>query len=279
MMMHEIATAPRDAARGRSRLDKYVAFAVLSFRQRVTERAAVWGRVLFYFIILLTFASLWEALLTGGGASGRGERAAENIWYLAVTEWVMLSQPALYLEIETDVRNGDVAYLLARPASYVGSKLAAAAGDLALRLVVLGPAGLCLGRLFSGVWPSAEGLLLAALVGLVASGILLLSYAAVGLAAFWVHDCTSIYLVWQKLLFVLGGLLLPLDIYPPWLRTLADHSPFPALLYGAGSLVMNPDPARALRLALELLLWGLAFLLIVLALERRGRRAINLYGG
>lgn len=48
-------------------LDKYVAIAALAFRQRLEERAVLWGRVMFYGLILLIYARLWEAVLGGDG--------------------------------------------------------------------------------------------------------------------------------------------------------------------------------------------------------------------
>jgi len=258
-------------------LQKYLAVAALSLRLRLAERAALWGRIVFYFVILMIYSRLWQAVLAGG--SGLDHGASGNVWYLAVTEWIILAQPPIYLAIESDVRNGDIAYLLARPMSYVGSKLAEAAADLVLRLIVLGAAGMTFARFFSGQWPSAEGLLLAAMVGAAASVVQLLSLAAIGLSAFWVHECTGIYLIWQKCNFILGGLMLPLSIYPDWLRTLAGWSPFPALLYGAGSLVMAPDPERALHLLLEIAGWGALGVGVVLGLERRGRRILDIHGG
>ena len=48
-----------------------------------------------------------------------------------------------------------------------------------------------------------------------------LSTAAIGLSAFWIVDTSPVYWIWQKLAFVLGGLLLPLELYPDWLRALA----------------------------------------------------------
>ena len=258
-------------------LRKYLAVAALALRLRLAEGAALWGRVVFYFVILMIYSRLWQAVLAG--AAGLDHGASENVWYLAITEWIILAQPPIYLAIESDVRNGDIAYLLARPMSYVGSKLAAAGAELVLRLVVLGVAGLAFARFFSGRWPSAEGLLLAATVGAAASVVQLLGLTAIGLSAFWVHECTGVYLIWQKCNFILGGLMLPLSIYPHWLRALADVSPFPALLYGAGSLVMAPDPGRALHLLLQLACWGALGVGIVLGLERRGRRILDIHGG
>jgi ABC-2 type transport system permease protein len=270
-------------------LDKYVAIAALSFRQRLDDRAVLLGRVMFYAIILAIYSRLWRAALGGSGAlalgdgaqgdGGLGQSPGSYVWYLAVTEWIILAQPSLYLEIEADVRNGDVAYQLSRPLSYVGAKLSAALGELALRWLVLGASGLALGRLFSGEWPNPEGLVGALLVGSLAGLVMLLAYAAIGLAAFWIHDVTPIFLIWQKLTFVLGGLMLPISIYPAWLRVVAEHTPFAALLYGPGQLVVQGGADDVLRLSLTLAAWGALFLMIVVWLERRARRNVCLHGG
>jgi ABC-2 type transport system permease protein len=264
-------------------LDKYAAIAAVSFRQRLDDRAVLAGSVMFYALILAIYSRLWQGVL-GSSASPLGDRAlgqsaASYVWYLAVTEWIMLAQPRVYLEIEADVRSGDVAYQLSRPLSYVGAKLSAALGELALRGLVLGASGLVLGRLFSGEWASAEGLARALLVGVLAGGVMLLAHVAIGLSAFWLHDVTPIFLIWQKLCFVLGGLMLPIGIYPDWLRVIAEHTPFAALLYGAGQLVMPGGAENALRLSFELVAWGALFLLVVVLLERRARRNVCLHGG
>jgi ABC-2 type transport system permease protein len=280
--VESLGLAKRPAAPRVPSLAKYLGVALLGARQRLEERAALYGRILFYFLILLIFTRLWEAVLGSGTAAagvGAQQDAASYVWYLAVTEWIMLSQPTLHLDIEADVRNGDVAYHLARPMSYAGAKLAEAFGEMAVRWVVLGASGVLFARLLSGQWPSAAGLGLAGLVGCLASVVLLLSYAAIGLSAFWIHDCTSVYLIWQKLCFALGGLMVPLSIYPDWLRQLALCSPCAALLYGPGQLMMAPDWSLAFGWASTLVGWGAAFLLVVLWLEHRGRKTLTLHGG
>ncbi|MEO8179018.1 MAG: ABC-2 family transporter protein [Deltaproteobacteria bacterium] len=263
---------------------KYLAIARAAFWQRLSERAALIGRISFYCLILLVFSCVWRSIFSAQNPlDADGEAAAhaagDYVWYLALTEWIMLSQPSLYLDIESDVRSGDIAYQLARPLSYVGGKLAEGVGDLLLRMLTLAPFGLLFARLFSGQWADGRGLALAALVGVAAALVLLLCHAAIGLCAFWLHDCLPVYLVWQKLLFVLGGLMLPLSIYPEWLQALAQRLPFASMLYGPGQLVSHPDAGRALELSVELGAWLVLAALLVLGLERRGRRALELAGG
>jgi viologen exporter family transport system permease protein len=271
--------------RGLRGLGKYLAIARLAARQRLEERAVLWGRVLFYFIILLVFSRLWHALLGAHSASappggvGGGQRPSHYIWYLAVTEWIMLSQPLLHLEIEADIRAGALGQALSRPVSYVAGKLAEAWGEVGVRLVVLGASGLCFARWLGAEWPEPSALALAALAGLVASVVMTLALAAIGLCAVWVTDSTSLYLIWQKLCFVLGGLMLPLSIYPPWLRSVAEWSPFAALLFGPAELVLGAPPQRLLVCLIQLVGWGGLFGLTLAALERRVSRIITVRGG
>ena len=128
-------------------LAKYVAIGALSFRQRLDDRAVLVGRTLFYAVILLIYSRLWRAVLGAQGSAALGDSALGQasggyVWYLAVTEWIVLAQPGIHLDIEADVRSGDVAYQLSRPLSYVGAKLSAALGELGLRQLVLGAGGL-----------------------------------------------------------------------------------------------------------------------------------------
>jgi ABC-2 type transport system permease protein len=259
---------------------KYVAIARAAFWQRLSERAVLIGRLSFYFIVLLVFSCVWRVLLGAHPErAGGGRSAADYVWYLALTEWIMLSQPAIYLEIESDVRSGDIAYQLARPMSYVGGKLAEALGDLLLRLLLFAPFGLGFARLLSGQWADPLSLACAALVGVLAAIVMQLTYASIGLSAFWLHDTTPVYLVWQKLIFVLGGLMVPLSLYPDWLQALARHLPFASFLYEPGRIVLEGSRSVRPGLLLELLGWLALAALVVARLERLGRRSIEVQGG
>lgn len=259
-------------------LRKYLAVARIAVRQRAAERVAVVGRVAFYAIILLVFSRLWQAVLEGGALGGIG--AVECLWYLAVTEWVVLSQPAVYLDIERDVRSGDVAYHVGRPISYVGAKLAEALGDVAFRMALLGPVGAGLALAFAGDVPAdPRGLLVALPLGVLAAVLVLLFHALIGLLAFWLQDVSPIYWVWQKLTFILGGLMLPLEIYPGWLRALALASPFSAMLHGPGRQAFGLDAEAAAFTVLRLVAWIAVATAALWLVYRRALRRLEVNGG
>jgi ABC-2 type transport system permease protein len=101
----------------------------------------------------------------------------------------------------------------------------------------------------------------------------------VGLSAFWFQEAAPFHWVTQKLLFVFGGLMFPLEIYPAWLRGIAAWTPFSAMVHGCGRLALRYDPALAAMTALRLLAWGTALGLALAWLYRRGLRILDVNGG
>lgn len=257
---------------------KYVAIAAASARRVLGERAELVGLAAFLLVILFIFSRLWAIVLAAGAVAGAGPR--ELIWYLAVTEWCVLAVPAVFLTVERDIRSGDIACQLVRPVSYVGARIAEALGECAPRLIVLGAAGVAGAWLLAGGWPSdPRGLVFAVPLGLLSVLLAVLSLTAIGLSAFWLVDTGPVYWIWSKLAFVLGGLFLPLEVYPGWLRGLARFSPFPAMLWGPGSTAFGWAPRRALETGLELVAWMVVVAAALAWLHGRAQRRLTVHGG
>ena len=253
---------------------KYLAVTALAVRHSLSARGAILARCGFYVVLLVVFSQLWKAV------DLKRFSPVALLWYLALTEWLTLGTPLLYMDIEEDVRRGDIAYRIARPASYLWMRLAESAGDLLVRLLFLAVVGFSCAWLFSGSLPAdPRGLLLAVPLVFLATLVLLMMQAAVGLSAFWLQDASPVYWIWQKLMFVFGGLLFPLDIYPSWLRAIAMWTPFEPLVYGCGRMAFGYDPAAALEVGLKIVGWGVLFGAFLAWLYARGLRILNVNGG
>ena len=70
---------------------KFFALLWVSLRHALSERAALLARMAFLTIILLVFSRLWIVVIADGGLEGRS--AIDFLWYLLITEWIMLSLP------------------------------------------------------------------------------------------------------------------------------------------------------------------------------------------
>ena len=258
-------------------LRKYWAFARIAAVEAATERGDLYGRALFFAVILGVFSALWRAVAEAG--MPLAAQQDQLVWYLAVTEWILLSAPLRHLEIQEDVRRGDIAYQLPRPVMYPRATLAQCLGALLVRAPLLGAVACACAFAFTGRMPDARSLLLSLPFGLVASAVLAELYVALGLLSFWLTDATPLYWVAGKLVFILGGLMLPLELYPRWLQLLARCTPFPSLLAGPAGFLLHAPGGGAAALALRLLLWALLLFGLVELLFWRATRALQLNGG
>ncbi len=226
----------------------------LSARRSLGSRGAMVGRAVFFALVLFVFSQLWDAVLETSSVAFAEPH--QLVWYLAITEWLVLSSPPLHLEIEDEVRRGDLMYRLARPIAYPLAKLAEGLGDLLVRMAVLAVVGAVVAYAVTGQLPVVSwALLLLVPLGLASGMLAVLVQFGIGLSAFWIHDCRPLYWVWQKSLFILGGMFVPLEIYPPWLRELAIGSPCSAMLHGPASLALGLDATAALAVLARLLMW------------------------
>jgi ABC-2 type transport system permease protein len=260
------------------RSNAYLAYATAGARQEVAARPALVGRAAFLVVILFVFSRLWDRVFAAETLGGRTQ--GELLWYIAVTEWIVLSFPYIHVEMENDLRSGDLVARLSQPVSYVGARLAEAAGGAVVRLGLFGLVAASVAAVFTGGLPASPGgLLLAVPLGLMATALALLTVGAIGMCAVWLHDTSPVFWIWQKLAFMFGGLLLPLDVYPGWLQRVAAWTPFAAMINGPGRMALGFEPLVAARLACELTAWLLVGAVGLRWLSARALRAIDGHGG
>jgi ABC-2 type transport system permease protein len=184
-----------------------------------------------------------------------GADPKQLLWYLAITEWITLSTPQIHLDIQETIRGGDVIYRLGRPASFVLGELATGLGLLAVRLPVLGLTAVVCAFWFTGWVPPAATVAIVVPFGIAGAVLLTALHVWIGLLAFWMQDVSPVYWVCQKLLFVLGGMMLPLHLYPVAVQRLAALTPFSVLLAAPASFVMGAGAMAPGTLAIRLAIW------------------------
>lgn len=263
--------------RAAPRLAPYLAYARLGARQEVDARAALIARAAFLVVILFVFSRIWEVVFAGSGVGSRTQ--ADLLWYIVITELVVLSFPMVHMEMEEDFRTGEVLVRLPLPVSYLGARLAEGAGGAVVRLAVFAPVGVMVALLFAGGLPSSPaGVVSALLFVVVATGFALVSDLAIAISAVWLHDSSPVYWIWQKVVFILGGLLLPLDIYPHWLRVFAAWTPFAAMLSGPGRQVFGLGGGEVLLSTARLAFWFAVAIVFVRWFWGRSLKALDGHG-
>jgi ABC-2 type transport system permease protein len=256
---------------------KYLAFAALGARQARAEPFELAGRAVFFLMILFVFSGVYRGVAAAGGNIGQSPDSV--LWYIAITEWVVFSAPIVMIQMEEDIRRGDVAYQIARPASWLGARFAHGLGTLAVRAPAMLVVAFASAWLFAGAPENPAALAVGVAFGFIAAAVMTLFHVGIGVFAFWLGDIAPAYWIWQKLLFVLGGMLVPLRFYPDAFVFVAKLTPFPSLLAGPASLATGAPLMSAGALLLSLVLWTAIAGFVARVVFGRAVKQLQLNGG
>jgi ABC-2 type transport system permease protein len=202
------------------------------------------------------------------------------LWYLAMTEAITLSAPRIAQEVDQDVRTGALAVQLIRPLEYPLARLWTTLGERLVRFALNGEVGAAIALLF--VWPinfSAAGLLMFALALPMAFVLDFLGNFLIGLAAFWIEDTSGLTLIYSRVTMILGGMLIPLELFPERLQPILRALPFASIVYGPARLFVHPDAAFLADLVVRQGIAIGAFALVVTAVYRIALGRIHSNGG
>jgi ABC-2 type transport system permease protein len=169
-----------------------------------------------------------------------------------------------------------VATELLRPASVLVVRLASTIGNALPRLAVCIAAGAGLSLVTVGAPPSGAALVLALPALVLGVTCNLAAQHAFAAAAFWIRDARSTWFLYQKFVFILGGMLLPLEVLPDWLHRVAAALPFAAMSYAPARLASgHVEPG----LLLVQLAWLAVLSLAAGAAFAAGERRLQVVGG
>jgi ABC-2 type transport system permease protein len=261
-------------------LDKYGSIFTIQMVNSLAYPGELVGRSLMIIPFMWIFAQLWKVTFAASGSPViNGLTLPDTLWYLVMTETIELSRPRLSNTIAEAVKDGSIAYVLNKPYDFLMYQFATSMGETVFRAI--------LGALFGGatMWilagppPQPLGILFALPAIL---GAWILNYCIsviIGLAAFVTEDVAAFQWIVQKLGFVMGGLMIPIDFYPAWLQSIARALPFSAMTYSPARLFVHPGAAALLGTLAVQLAWIAAIGLLAALAYRRGVSVLTVNGG
>ncbi len=234
-------------------------------------------RMIFYGIILVVFEALWHSAMLANGGEIEGYDLQSIVWYVAGAEGVVVAtKPRMIETIGDEISSGEVAAALLRPVSFVGFRVSVELGEALVRFAGCMLVAATLGWALVGPPPNAAGVaayLPSAVLALACN--LTCQHAFAGWA-FWLQDARAGWFLYQKLIFLLGGMLLPFELLPATMAAIARVLPFGSMAYA---------PARQLSGHVDLALialqcfWLLVLGAVALAVFARGERKLVVVGG
>jgi ABC-2 type transport system permease protein len=231
----------------------------------------------FYVLVVAVLAGLWRAGVAANGGEIAGYSLVAITWYVAATEATTVSvRQRMIADIGHDIGSGAIAVELLRPAPALGVRVASELGAVLPRLAACAAVGGVAAGVMAGAPPRPAALVLAVpSLGLAVACNIVAQHAFAGVA-FWIRDAGSAWFLYQKLVFIIGGMLIPLEALPGWLERMAAVLPFRAMAYAPARLASGHlEPA----LVVEQLVWLGLLWWAAAAIFGAGERRLQVVGG
>lgn len=240
------------------------------------------GRNIFFIVIMFVFLNLWKAIYsTGDKPMIDGFTLNTMIWYLVFSEMVVLSRSSFYGTMNDDVKTGSIAYLLNKPYNYILYGFSYSMGETIVKLLCNAVIGIGIGLLFVGPLETFSIVSLPFVIFSILAGAVLnfIIYMCLALSSFWFEENSSFFWIYSKLVFILGGMLVPIDIFPNWLQSICRYLPFAYVTYAPAKLAVSFSMESFISLFSMQLIYIGVFILLSMVLYRTGARDLNVNGG
>lgn len=235
----------------------------------------------FFVIIIFIYFMLWKNIYSQKGSIIGGLTLNQMIWYLIMTELITLSRTDIHTQINEDVKSGNIAYQLNKPYNYVLYCFSYFTGEIAFKLITNGIVGIILGLIVAGGLKNFNFIHLPLIIISLLIGCCLnfFIYITLALTSFWFEDNTAFFWIYSKLIFTLGGMLIPLELFPVWLKNLSNYLPFAYVTYVPARLAVKFSMLNFLRQFSIQIVYLAIFFILAMGLYRRGVKNINVNGG
>jgi len=236
--------------------------------------------VLFFYVLL----QVWQVTVRPenvGSLPGESFTWEQLIWFLAGAQILYFSvQTEAQLTIEHDVISGNIAITLARPYDYLLARFASVMANTLLYFLVAFPAAFIVAWIAAGTIAITPIGVVAFLIAFVLRSLLFFALQAIaGLATFWIEKATAFVWIIGLLILIFGGGAVPLGFWPDWARTIAELTPFPAMMYYPAKLLVAPDPEVALNALIRGVIWLFILGGITYLIYSRALRRLDINGG
>lgn len=261
--------------------DKYWWISLTSAKSNLAYLAEIGSRVFFLGVILYIFLRLWQVTYSETGSQTLGGLSLpQMLWYLAITESIILSGPRVAQSVDQDVRTGAISIHFIRPLSYPLYCMFNTLGERAVRFFVNMSVGALISVVFVGFVPmNLFGFFCFLTVLPLAFVIDFLGNFLIGLAAFWLEDTNGLVLIYSRMTMILGGMLIPLELFPDTWQTTLKLLPFSAVVYGPARLFVAPDLSFYQDILIRQVIACIFFALAVAFVFRIASRRVFANGG
>jgi ABC-2 type transport system permease protein len=224
--------------------------------------------------------AVWFSMSEGGPIAGYTQSDFVSYYLLIAFVQQMTAVWVIY-ELAYEIRHGDLSIKLLHPLNPLHEYLSSNLADKILRPVVLIPLALAAWLIFPTIHYDVTALNLVLFFVAMAAAwfIRFMSQYIFGLLAFWISDSMTLNDIWFALSQMLGGMIAPLDLFPPGVTAVANWLPFRFMLSFPVEIVSGRLTSADLATGFAAMtFWVVLAFLLYRWIWRKGIRQFSAFG-
>jgi len=239
-------------------------------KQAFGERLVLPVQIITFALLIFIFASLFKVTPFEQLGEDSPLNSDSVIWYFIITELIIFAGGSMnFSDVRNDIASGGFVAGIQRPVSYIHMKILIIIGNNIFRSLAFIFCGLGLGLVFTdNITISISHILLLILSAYIGMTIYSISHFTTAMFDVWGNYARPALWILQKFAFLLGGLVIPLQIYPQWLQNIAFATPYPAILNLSGRYALSPTTQEIINGFAVQFFWLFAVTLIALFIQR-----------
>ena len=260
---------------------KYYHIAKINFKNSFVYIPDSIASALFVAFIIFIFSNIWKVVFnTTASQIINGFSYPMLIWYLVLTESITISQGKIITEIGGEMISGEIANYLNKPYNYIlykyASTIGASSANFIITLLIAATTAFFLVGPIEFEILNLPFILIASFLGITLHFTLM---ASLGIISLWLEDSRSLDFLYNKIVFVAGGMLVPLDIFPSWFFNICILLPFSYAVYAPAMLLVKFSFAKFIETILIQIFWIILACVFAIVLFKILTKRVSINGG
>lgn len=247
---------------------------LIELKKRAIYAYDFWLKMLIPPLVQIVVAYyLWDAIFSNSSASTIGGYSFQQmmIYYIVASSLYQAVQPEVGIVIR-DIYDGTLTKYLFYPLSFFQFKFLAHLSQMFLMLIQFAVVASVFGLIFGWPTPISVPVIVGGFAATIVAGYLYFMFAAMlELLGFWVEQVWGLVIMLQFVTNLLGGKLIPLSVFPHWIRALIDWTPFPAMVsFPTRVFLGEVGPAQFIMGLSSGIVWSILMTVASMLIWKRG---------
>lgn len=276
--------------------NKYLEYFKIGFKKSIEYKSYLIGTFTTPIFMGVFFYFIWEYIFqvkfTNSVADGTfigvlsdftigGFTFPEMIVYLVIGLLINSARASdISDRIAEVIKSGDIAIYLCRPVNFVKSLLADGFGGRIINIVVFFILLLIITKVAGLPFPETNIFVLFIVYGILLIFFDIVLNVIIGGLAFWLTEIWGVRSSIQQILWILSGRALPLTLFPPWMISFMQWTPFFYLEFTFASIYLGKLTfTEALRAMGIFTIWITIMIVLMRLLYKKGFGKLASFGG